>query len=60
MATKEWVERIVVLGFPKNAKSVTTSEGVKLGFDYNQSDKVLTIKKPAANVAADFSFTITI
>lgn len=59
-ASKEWIERVRILGFPRPPTSVLSSSGARLDFDYNAKSLVLDVKKPTANVAQDFSFVISV
>jgi hypothetical protein len=56
--TREWIERVRVLGLPSAPVSVTTASGNALGFSYNDKTSVLDLKKPAANVLDNAEFTI--
>jgi len=55
----EWVERINVIGFPFAPKSITSTAGGELSFNYNTAANTLTIKKPSLSMA-DFKLTITL
>jgi len=58
-ATREWVERINVVGFPFKPAAITTEGGAAVAFDYAAASRSLTIKKPSATLA-DFAITITL
>lgn len=56
--TKEWVERVNVMGFPFKPSAVQL--GVEtLGFSYDNASNMLTIKKPALSLS-NFGVTITL
>ena len=59
-STRERIERVRILGFPRLPKSVVSSVGNHLDFDYNMKTLVLDVKKPVDNVASDFSFVIRV
>ena len=44
------VEKIVVVGMESAPLSVTAKDGSKLGFEYDESTHVLTVKKPIADI----------
>ncbi|ESO08740.1 hypothetical protein HELRODRAFT_74366 [Helobdella robusta] len=58
MITDAWIEKILILGVKQNPSRVTlTSQGqhpVNLVTSYSSQLKVLTIRKPAVNINADF------
>lgn len=56
--TREWIERVRVLGLPAAPVSVTTATGNTLDFSFNEKTGVLDVKKPAGNVLDDVDFTI--
>ncbi|XP_038643387.1 neutral alpha-glucosidase AB-like isoform X2 [Scyliorhinus canicula] len=60
-STVEWIERVLVLGV-RRPQSVTVklSDGTEsnLDFEHNTETSVLTIRKPAVNIAADWSLFI--
>ena len=56
-ATNEWIEKIVIIGFPSKPSAVEIGE-TSLEFQFKEG--ALTIKKPAANVAQDFTIFITV
>jgi alpha 1,3-glucosidase len=62
--SKSWLERVIVMGFesePKQVKVITPLDGEQnLEFWYNDSTKVLTIRKPAVNIAAEFEIEIVV
>jgi len=60
-ATREWVERINVVGFPFQPTAVTAGAGgAAVAFEYAAATKTLTIKKPHHAALADFALTITL
>lgn len=48
--TKEWVERIIVSGFPSEPASITIGD-TPVAFTYNMPKGVLTLKKPLTTVS---------
>lgn len=58
--TREWIERITVLGMPSKPSSITASDGSALAFVYDAAKKSLVVKKPSANVLVDFDFTVAL
>jgi alpha 1,3-glucosidase len=58
-ATREWVEKINVVGFPFQPASVASAAGGAVEFEFAAASKTLTIKKPSAVLGA-FSLTITL
>uniref|UniRef100_A0A6P7G3N1 Glucosidase II subunit alpha n=1 Tax=Diabrotica virgifera virgifera TaxID=50390 RepID=A0A6P7G3N1_DIAVI len=57
--TKEWVERLVILGPPKDIKGAKlTSESlgtVELSTSYTHGDRVLVVRKPGVNIREKFT-----
>ena len=62
--SKSWLERVIVMGFesePKQVKVIIPLDGEQnLEFWFNDSTKVLTIRKPAVNIAAEFEIEIIV
>jgi alpha 1,3-glucosidase len=62
--TKSWLERVMIMGFeaePKSVKVVTPLEGEQnLEFWFNDVTKVLTIRKPGVNIAGEFEIQIIV
>ncbi|XP_048380858.2 neutral alpha-glucosidase AB isoform X2 [Stegostoma tigrinum] len=59
--TAAWIERIVILGARKPATvTIKLPDGTEsnLNFEYNTETSVLTIRKPAVNIAAEWSLYI--
>ena len=60
--TMSWLERVIFMGFeaePKGVKIVTPLDGEQnLEFWFNDANKVLTIRKPAVNIASEFEIQI--
>ncbi|KAK3093332.1 hypothetical protein FSP39_014183 [Pinctada imbricata] len=55
--SKEWIEKIIVIGYMTQPKSIQlTVDGRVSNLDgtYDNTHKVLTVRKPAVNVAQDF------
>jgi hypothetical protein len=59
VTTKEWVERIKVLGFPAQPTKVVTGSGSPVEFTYNAQTSTLVIKKPMASVMGPAEIIIT-
>ncbi|XP_065942611.1 neutral alpha-glucosidase AB isoform X2 [Magallana gigas] len=60
-STKEWVEKLIIVGYPKAATSVhITVDGnsQSLHHSYDSNSRVLTVRKPEVNIAKDFTITI--
>ncbi|XP_059811360.1 neutral alpha-glucosidase AB isoform X2 [Hypanus sabinus] len=60
-STPAWIERVVVLGTRKPSSVVLKlPDGTesRLDFEYNTEPSVLTIRKPAVNVASDWTLDI--
>ena len=57
--TKEWIERIIIAGFPSNPSQVAVGS-TGLAFGYNAQARMLIVKKPVDNIAKDFTLTITL
>ncbi|XP_035696628.1 neutral alpha-glucosidase AB-like isoform X1 [Branchiostoma floridae] len=63
--TKSWVERIIIIGLPK-APTTVTIDGIRdimidkknLEFRYTPDTQTLVIRKPAVNVAQNWSITL--
>jgi len=58
--TREWIERIIVLGFPSEPKSVQAADGSEFGFRYDGAKSTLEIKKPSSNVNQDVDIAVTV
>ncbi|ESO91975.1 hypothetical protein LOTGIDRAFT_217135 [Lottia gigantea] len=61
--TREWIEKIIIVGFPNEPKKITiaNSSGENsriLGFQYNENNKSLTIRKPGDNIADIWTLVI--
>ncbi|XP_022900640.2 neutral alpha-glucosidase AB [Onthophagus taurus] len=60
--TKEWIERVVIIGAPKtikHAKLVSKGLGtVKLETSYINDDKALVIRKPAVSLRETFTISL--
>jgi len=59
--TNAWIEKIVIMGHPSAAKSLTlkSSMGVSnLQSEFDPHSKLLTIRKPGISVAMDFTIEI--
>lgn len=48
--TARSVEKVVVVGLEKAPKSVANKEGAQLVFEFDEEDKILTVKKPISNL----------
>lgn len=60
--TKSWLERIVVMGVSKpTAVTLIKQDGSEsaLGFEYEPSRRVLTVRKPAVNIATNWSVRLS-
>ncbi|XP_065920024.1 neutral alpha-glucosidase AB-like [Dysidea avara] len=60
--TKEWLERVIVIGMNVSPASITISsdEGEKnLRFKYDAPKKVVEVKKPGLNISKDFVITFS-
>jgi hypothetical protein len=55
--SKEWIEKVVIAGFPAAPSSVTLGS-VSLTFSYDANARKLEIKKPECNAADDFIIVI--
>lgn len=57
--TKEWIERLVILGPPKGVKSaklVSKSLGsVELDAAYSNEDRILVVRKPGVSIREKFT-----
>jgi alpha 1,3-glucosidase len=58
--TKEWLERVIVLGVPSKPKSINIETEVTepLEYKYDSATKVLVIRKPGVNIAQDFTIRL--
>jgi alpha 1,3-glucosidase len=59
--TKEWLERIIVLGLQSKPRRITMKDasGTKdLGFSFSDTTMSLTIRKPGCNIGEDFIITL--
>lgn len=60
--TKEWVERVIILGAPsgiKNAKLTSKSLGsVNLEISYSNDDRALVIRKPGVSIREAFTIKL--
>lgn len=60
--TKSWLERVMIMGIqsePKQVKVITPLDGEQsLEFWFNDSSKVLTIRKPAVKIDAEFEIQL--
>eukprot|EP00052_Salpingoeca_macrocollata_P012108 m.93763 g.93763 ORF g.93763 m.93763 type:complete len:899 (-) comp18337_c0_seq5:40-2736(-) len=59
-STKEWVERVVVMGMPREPKLVTGCNGEELSFRYESGHRLLEIKKPAFLISTDCTLNIAV
>ena len=60
--TDAWIERIIILGYPKNPNKVTINSGDKQAIPlhhYHEESQSLTIRRPGPSVASDWTLTIT-
>ncbi|XP_056021403.1 neutral alpha-glucosidase AB-like isoform X2 [Ostrea edulis] len=60
-SSKEWVEKLVIVGFPKAASSVhitVAGNSQSLHHSYDSATRILTVRKPEVNIATDFTITI--
>ncbi|XP_052275424.1 neutral alpha-glucosidase AB-like isoform X2 [Dreissena polymorpha] len=61
-ATREWVEKVIIVGLKAEPKSVTLrSKGVEsyLAWSFNSASGQLIIRKPGVNIATDFSIKLS-
>ncbi|XP_064599881.1 neutral alpha-glucosidase AB-like [Liolophura sinensis] len=60
--TKAWLERVVIIGLPKKPSKIEVSlpggGSQSLEFNYNPSQHVLTIRKPAVNIGTDWTISL--
>ncbi|XP_029842481.2 neutral alpha-glucosidase AB isoform X2 [Ixodes scapularis] len=59
--TKAWIERVVIVGYPSSPSQVTitSSKGTEsLQFVYQENEHLLRIRKPAVNVAEEWTINI--
>ncbi|XP_044304563.1 neutral alpha-glucosidase AB isoform X4 [Varanus komodoensis] len=59
--TEAWIERVVILGAGKPAAVFLQQEGAaetRLDFTHEAETSVLTIRKPAVNIGADWSISL--
>jgi len=62
--TKEWLERVIIVGLDRAPSSVTmeTPAGTSIlefSFDNVHRNHLLTIRKPGVNIASDFSISLS-
>ncbi|CAF1299702.1 unnamed protein product [Adineta ricciae] len=59
--TDAWIERIIILGYPKNPTKITINSGDKQAVPlhrYHDESQTLTIRRPGPSVASDWTLTI--
>jgi len=59
--TNAWIERIVIVGYPKNPKKVTIMSGGKQAiplYRYIDASKALYIRRPGPSVSSDWTLSI--
>jgi len=59
--TKVWLERVIVYGYPNQPSKIKIEhegQSAQLQFTYDSDNKVLLIRKPAANINHDWSIFI--
>jgi hypothetical protein len=60
--TDAWVERIVILGYPKNPSRVAINSGDKQAVplhSYEDASQTLIIRRPGPAVATDWTLTLS-
>eukprot|EP00035_Acanthoeca_spectabilis_P021200 m.436923 g.436923 ORF g.436923 m.436923 type:complete len:902 (-) comp18037_c0_seq1:24-2729(-) len=57
--TREWVERIRIMGFPSNPTAASVG-GAAVDFQYDAAKQTLTIKKPFSTITLNSELTITV
>ena len=60
--TDAWIERIVLLGYPKNPSRVTIHSGDKQAnpiHSYDPATQVLVIRRPGPSVTIDWTLTLS-
>ncbi|XP_069116390.1 neutral alpha-glucosidase AB-like isoform X2 [Argopecten irradians] len=63
LETKEWIERIVIVGYSQKPKAATLKSGkntiMSLDTVYDSKTKTVTVRKPAINIAEDFTIQLS-
>jgi alpha 1,3-glucosidase len=60
--TNAWIERIVILGYPKNPKRVTINSNGKQAIPFHHyldASQVLIIRRPGPSVSSDWTLSIS-
>ena len=60
--TDAWVERIIILGYPKNPTKITINSGDKQAVPlhrYHDESQTLTIRRPGPSVTADWTLILS-
>ncbi|CAF3107215.1 unnamed protein product [Rotaria sp. Silwood2] len=60
--TDAWIERIVILGYPKNPSRITINSGDKQAIplhSYQDASQTLIIRRPGPSVTADWTLTLS-
>ncbi len=60
--TDAWIERIVILGYPKNPSRVTINSGNKQAIpihSYQDASQTLIIRRPGPSVTTDWTLTLS-
>ncbi|CAF4684394.1 unnamed protein product [Rotaria sp. Silwood1] len=60
--TEAWIERIVILGYPKNPNRLTINSGDKQAIplhSYQDASQTLIIRRPGPSVTADWTLTLS-
>ncbi len=60
--TDAWIERIVILGYPKNPSRVTINSGDKQAIplhSYHDASQTLIIRRPGPSVTTDWTLTLS-
>jgi len=60
--TDAWIERIVILGYPKNPSHVVINSGDKQAnpiHNYQEASQALIIRRPGPSVTTDWTLTLS-
>jgi alpha 1,3-glucosidase len=60
--TEAWIERIVILGYPKNPSRVAINSGDKQAVpihSYQEASQVLIIRRPGPSVTTDWTLSLS-
>ncbi|CAF1072528.1 unnamed protein product, partial [Didymodactylos carnosus] len=60
--TSAWIERIIIIGYPKNPNKVSINSGEQTAIplhSYHDQQKLLIIRRPGPSVSTDWTLTIS-